>query len=89
METSNTKVYWLSILVGWCLYIVCVTPPSPSFSSQMLLILQGIVDSNGKVDRLDFAKRIRHWMQSGFEELGDVGRFLPCVQNCEFQPTLP
>jgi hypothetical protein len=40
----------------------------------MLLILQMINDSQGKVDRLDFAKRLYNWMQYGFKELGDYGK---------------
>ena len=40
----------------------------------MLLILLGIVENNGHVDRLDFAKRIHDWMKHGFSELGDVGK---------------
>lgn len=39
----------------------------------MLLILQGMVENSGVVNRLDFARRIQHWMRHGFEELGDYG----------------
>jgi len=42
-------------------------------TDQMLLILQMIVENDGKVDRVDFAKRLYHWMQHGYEELGDIG----------------
>lgn len=40
---------------------------------QMLLIMLSIIDNNGKVDYLDFAKRLRKWLTSGFPELGDIG----------------
>lgn len=33
-----------------------------------------INDSQGKVDRVDFAKRLYNWMQYGFRELGDYGK---------------
>lgn len=42
-------------------------------TDQMLLILQSVVENNGRVDRLDFARRILHWMKHGFQELGDYG----------------
>ena len=60
----------------------------------MLLILQMIVEKDGKVDKLDFAKRLHHWMQHGFQELEDVGgcgwvvtgglRFLKILQDCPY-----
>ncbi len=40
---------------------------------QMLLILQMILDRNGGVDKLDFAKRIQNWRSHGFSEFGDLG----------------
>ena len=40
---------------------------------QLLLILQMIVDLNGTVDKVDFARRIQNWMIHGFQELGDIG----------------
>ena len=42
----------------------------------MLLILQMINDNQGKVDRVDFAKRLYDWMRYGFKELGDFGKEL-------------
>lgn len=42
---------------------------------QMLLILLSIVENKGRVDKLDFARRMREWMMKGFPELGDVGQF--------------
>jgi len=42
-------------------------------TDQMILILDGIVENEGQVDRLDFAKRLRSWVKSGFPELGDKG----------------
>lgn len=42
----------------------------------MLLILQMINDNHGKVDKVDFAKRLYNWMQYGFKELGDYGKCL-------------
>ena len=39
----------------------------------MLLILQMINEKDGKVDKVDFAKRLYTWMQYGFKELGDHG----------------
>ena len=44
-----------------------------NFYFQMLLILQMIVDNDGRVDRLDFARRIQNWMHHGFSEFGDLG----------------
>ena len=40
----------------------------------MLLILLSIVENNGQVDKIDFAKRMLNWKKSGFAELGDVGK---------------
>ena len=41
-----------------------------------------IVENDGKVDRVDFAKRLYHWMQHGYEELGDIGGYCVCVTVC-------
>ena len=43
------------------------------FFPQMLLILQMILDRDGGVDKLDFAKRIQNWRSHGFSEFGDRG----------------
>ena len=42
-------------------------------TDQMILILQMIVEGEGKVDRCAFAAKMRHWMHNGFKELGDLG----------------
>ncbi|KAJ5076604.1 hypothetical protein M0811_06184 [Anaeramoeba ignava] len=42
-------------------------------SDQMLLILDGILENNGKVDEKDFARRLLNWIYNGFRELGDSG----------------
>eukprot|EP00731_Ephydatia_muelleri_P020413 Em0013g140a len=42
-------------------------------TDQMLVILQSVVDTGGKVERHHFAKRLNDWMIFGFPELGDVG----------------
>jgi len=47
--------------------------------TQMLLILQMIVENDGKVDRVDFAKRLYHWMQHGYKELGGGCRWVVSV----------
>ena len=39
----------------------------------MLVALQSVVDTGGKVESLHFAKRLNDWMIFGFPELGDVG----------------
>ena len=41
---------------------------------QMLLILLSIVENEGRVDKLDFARRMVEWMKKGFPELGDIGQ---------------
>ncbi|XP_071784253.1 uncharacterized protein [Asterias amurensis] len=38
---------------------------------QMVLVLDSILHWAGVVDELDFAKRLQHWTQHGFPELGD------------------
>ncbi|KAJ5072421.1 ADP-ribosylglycohydrolase [Anaeramoeba ignava] len=40
-------------------------------SDQMLLILDGILANKGKVIEQDFAKRLVHWIENGFREVGD------------------
>ncbi|CAC5424615.1 unnamed protein product [Mytilus coruscus] len=40
-------------------------------SDQMILIMRSLVDCGGKVDPVDFAKKLRTWIQKGFSELGD------------------
>ncbi|XP_060079756.1 ADP-ribosylarginine hydrolase Tri1-like [Ylistrum balloti] len=40
-------------------------------SDQMILILQSLIDTQGKVDVNDFARKIKNWIKSGFPELGD------------------
>ena len=57
-------------------------------TDQMLLILLGVVDNNGKVLKEDFAKRMWNWTKEGYAELGDRGMSLlltvwvvcPCYQ---------
>ncbi|XP_052082828.1 ADP-ribosylarginine hydrolase Tri1-like isoform X2 [Mytilus californianus] len=41
-------------------------------SDQMILIMRSLVDCGGKVDPVDFAKKLKTWIQSGFSELGDL-----------------
>ena len=47
----------------------------------MLLILQMINENHGKVDKVDFAKRLYSWMQYGFKELGDFGKHFVTSQE--------
>ncbi|KAJ6241374.1 hypothetical protein M0813_23161 [Anaeramoeba flamelloides] len=42
-------------------------------SDQMILILQSIIENNGKINILDFSKKLLNWSKSGFKELGDLG----------------
>ncbi|XP_076109483.1 ADP-ribosyl-[dinitrogen reductase] glycohydrolase-like [Mytilus galloprovincialis] len=42
-------------------------------SDQMILIMRSLVDCGGKVDPVDFAKKFKTWIKSGFSELGDLG----------------
>jgi len=42
-------------------------------TDQMILILDSLLEHNLQADRVDFAKRLYHWMDFGFEELGDAG----------------
>lgn len=42
-------------------------------TDQMLLILLGIIENNGRVLKQDFAKRMKTWAEEGFAELGDRG----------------
>ena len=39
----------------------------------MLLIMEGITESGGKVVPSDFAKKLYNWAHKGFPELGDFG----------------
>ena len=49
----------------------------------MLLIMMMLIERNGQVDQLDFAKRIHNWMTSGFKELGDIGTYLEWLSSCQ------
>lgn len=40
-------------------------------SDQMVLILLSLLDNNGEVDHVDFAKKLKNWTEKGFRELGD------------------
>eukprot|EP01127_Copromyxa_protea_P009467 TRINITY_DN2241_c0_g1_i5.p1 TRINITY_DN2241_c0_g1~~TRINITY_DN2241_c0_g1_i5.p1 ORF type:complete len:255 (+),score=40.55 TRINITY_DN2241_c0_g1_i5:899-1663(+) len=40
-------------------------------TDQMILILDSIIENNGKIDHLDFAQKLKKWVQQGFPELGD------------------
>lgn len=40
---------------------------------QMLLIMLMLIEKKGRVDQLDFAARLHHWMRHGFTEFGDLG----------------
>ncbi|XP_077985141.1 uncharacterized protein LOC144439775 isoform X2 [Glandiceps talaboti] len=42
-------------------------------SDQMILILQSLLENEGKVMPTDFAKKMRKWANEGFRELGDTG----------------
>ncbi|ELT98348.1 hypothetical protein CAPTEDRAFT_158452 [Capitella teleta] len=42
-------------------------------SDQMILIMDSIVDCGGEVDPVDYAKKLRFWVENGFPELGDAG----------------
>lgn len=42
-------------------------------SDQMILILLSLLDNNGKMEPVDFAKKMRIWSRKGFAELGDMG----------------
>ena len=39
----------------------------------MLLIMEGIIESGGKVVPSNFAKKLYNWALNGFPELGDFG----------------
>ncbi|XP_038067788.1 uncharacterized protein YegU-like [Patiria miniata] len=40
-------------------------------SDQMILILQSLMDKDGKADALDFSVKLLNWREHGFAELGD------------------
>lgn len=40
-------------------------------TDQMILIMRSLVDTNGKPDHNDFAKKLLDWIHHGFPELGD------------------
>lgn len=42
-------------------------------SDQMILILLSLVENDGKMVPVDFAKKMRKWCEEGFKELGDIG----------------
>lgn len=42
-------------------------------SDQMILILQSLIENNGKMIPADFAKKMKRWCDQGFKELGDIG----------------
>ncbi|KAK3596757.1 hypothetical protein CHS0354_038756 [Potamilus streckersoni] len=41
-------------------------------SDQMILIMQSLTDKDGVVDPKDFARRLVHWKENGFKDLGDT-----------------
>lgn len=43
-------------------------------TDQLLLILQMIVESKGRVEKCAFAEKMINWRNNGFKELNDVGR---------------
>ena len=61
------QVHCVDLVVDCC---CCAGSPG---GCQMLVILQSVVDTGGKVERHHFAKRLNDWMIFGFPELGDVG----------------
>ncbi|PFX16366.1 uncharacterized protein LOC111342294 [Stylophora pistillata] len=42
-------------------------------SDQMILILQSLLDNDGKMVPVDFGKKMKFWSRRGFPELGDIG----------------
>ncbi|KAK6175936.1 hypothetical protein SNE40_014310 [Patella caerulea] len=40
-------------------------------SDHMILLLQSLVENNGEIVPIDFAKRLMDWTEHGFPELGD------------------
>ncbi|XP_078343352.1 ADP-ribosyl-[dinitrogen reductase] glycohydrolase-like [Oculina patagonica] len=42
-------------------------------SDQMILILQSLLENDGKMVPVDFAKKMRNWSRKGYPELGDLG----------------
>lgn len=41
-------------------------------TDQMILILESMLASGGKVNEVDFAKRLYYWIKNGYPELGDL-----------------
>ncbi|XP_064605521.1 ADP-ribosylarginine hydrolase Tri1-like isoform X2 [Liolophura sinensis] len=41
-------------------------------SDQMILIMQSLIDNNGKVNMQDFARKLMEWWEGGFPDLKDV-----------------
>eukprot|EP01132_Coremiostelium_polycephalum_P005400 gene5400-6735_t len=41
-------------------------------SDQMILVMESLVESNGKPDEINYAKKLQKWLTSGFPELGDT-----------------
>eukprot|EP01133_Synstelium_polycarpum_P011484 gene11484-13389_t len=41
-------------------------------SDQMILALDSLLETNGKIDEVNYAKRLQKWVTSGFSELGDT-----------------
>ncbi|KAN0036199.1 hypothetical protein ACTA71_005503 [Dictyostelium dimigraforme] len=40
-------------------------------SDQMILVMDSFIESGGKIDEVNFAKKLQKWVTSGFPELGD------------------
>lgn len=73
-----SKCHWHVLgswnVVPYCfIAIVLVLNVSVWLTVQMLLIMMMVIERNGRVDQVDFAKRLHGWMSAGFKELGDLG----------------
>ncbi|KAH3705831.1 ADPribosylglycohydrolase superfamily protein [Pelomyxa schiedti] len=46
-------------------------------TDQLILILQGILETGGTVSETNFAMKLIHWIKQGFPELGDTADNIP------------
>ncbi|EGC31470.1 hypothetical protein DICPUDRAFT_39887 [Dictyostelium purpureum] len=55
-------------------------------SDQMILVMESIIENNGKVDEVHFAKKLQKWVIGGFSELGDSAGIGSSFTSIVLQP---
>ncbi|KAF2077295.1 hypothetical protein CYY_001420 [Polysphondylium violaceum] len=55
-------------------------------SDQMILAIDSLVESGGKVDEINYAKKLQKWLTCGFPELGDTAGIGASFNSIVLQP---